>query len=105
LRRSWLSAPATRLAVENGTVCGSREAGVIAVLRTGRRFVNEAVSYHDFAQALAAVCEREPEVCAFLPCDHKARREYGLGCAPPLPMPIGRHLCSGYLMRGRTIER
>jgi hypothetical protein len=26
LRRSWLSAPAIRLAVENGTVCGSREA-------------------------------------------------------------------------------
>ncbi len=31
-----------------------RQAGVIAVLRDGRRFVNEANSYHDFVQAMVA---------------------------------------------------
>lgn len=78
--------------------------GVIAVLRSGQRFVNEALSYHDFAQAMASACEKQPEVCAFLICDHKALRKYGLGCVPPFPMPIGRHLRSGYLMRGSTIK-
>jgi len=78
--------------------------GVIAVLKTGRRFVNEALSYHDFAQAMAAACAQDSEVCSFLICDHKALRKYGLGCVPPFPMPIGRHLRTGYLMRGRTIE-
>jgi predicted oxidoreductase len=30
-------------------------------------------------------------------------RKYGLGCVPPFPMPIGRHLSSGYLQRGATL--
>lgn len=79
--------------------------GVIAVLRNGQRFVNEALSYHDFAQAMASACEKQSEVCAFLVCDHKALRKYGLGCVPPFPLPIGRHLRSGYLMRGPTIAK
>ncbi len=77
--------------------------GVIAVTRKGTRFGNEADSYHDFVQAMVAACEGEKEVCAFLVCDHRALRKYGLGCVPPFPMPLGRHLRSGYLLRGRTL--
>ena len=77
--------------------------GVVAVTRDGKRFANEADSYHDFVQAMAAACEGETEVCAFLVCDHRALRKYGLGCVPPFPMPLGRHLRSGYLLRGRTL--
>ncbi|HYD76453.1 FAD-dependent oxidoreductase [Ramlibacter sp.] len=77
--------------------------GVIAVTRAGRRFTNEGNSYHDFVQAMVAACRGTGEVSAWLLCDHRALRSYGLGCVAPFPMPIGRHLRSGYLKRGRTI--
>lgn len=76
--------------------------GVIAVTRKGLRFTNEGSSYHDFVQAMVAACDGENEVSAFLICDRRALRKYGLGCVAPFPMPMGRHLRSGYLLRGRT---
>ncbi len=77
--------------------------GVIAVTAKGKRFANEGNSYHDFVQAMVKACKGEPEVTAWLLCDHKALRSYGLGCVAPWPTPIGRHLRSGYLKRGKTI--
>jgi succinate dehydrogenase/fumarate reductase flavoprotein subunit len=77
--------------------------GVIAVTPEGKRFTNEANSYHDFVQAMAKACQGKPEICAWLICDHKALRNYGLGCVAPAPLPIGRHLRSGYLKRGATL--
>jgi len=78
--------------------------GVIAVTRHGRRFTNEANSYHDFVQDLVAACRGEPEVSAWLLCDHRTLRRYGMGCVASFPMPIGPHLRSGYLKRGATAE-
>ena len=43
------------------------------------------------------------EIAAFLLCDHRALRKYGLGCVPPFPMPLGHHLATGYLKRGATL--
>lgn len=77
--------------------------GVIAVTRKGVRFTNEGSSYHDFVQAMVAACKGDSEVSAWLLCDHKALRSYGLGCVAPAPLPIGRHLRSGYLKSGGTI--
>jgi succinate dehydrogenase/fumarate reductase flavoprotein subunit len=77
--------------------------GVIAVTAKGKRFTNEGNSYHDFVQAMVKACKGEPEVCAWLICDHKALRNYGLGCVAPAPLPIRRHLRSGYLKRGATL--
>jgi succinate dehydrogenase/fumarate reductase flavoprotein subunit len=77
--------------------------GVIAVTAHGKRFTNEGNSYHDFVQAMVKACAGEPEVFAWLLCDHKALRNYGLGCVAPAPLPIGRHLRSGYLKRGATV--
>ena len=77
--------------------------GVIAISPAGRRFTNEGDSYHDFVQAMVASCQGRPEVSAWLLCDHRALRRYGLGCVPPFPMPLGRHLKSGYLKRGHTL--
>jgi succinate dehydrogenase/fumarate reductase flavoprotein subunit len=77
--------------------------GVIAVTTKGKRFTNEANSYHDFVQSMVKVCAGEPEVTAWLLCDHKALRSYGLGCVAPAPLPIGRHLRSGYLKRGASV--
>ena len=41
---------------------------------------------------------------AYLICDHRTLRKYGLGCVAPFPLPIGRHLRTGYLLRGSTLR-
>jgi succinate dehydrogenase/fumarate reductase flavoprotein subunit len=79
--------------------------GFIAVTRSGKRFVNEADSYHDFCQSMyKRSIEENSEVCAFLIADHRAFRRYGLGFARPSPVPFGRHIRSGYLIRGATLK-
>ena len=77
--------------------------GVIAVTTRGQRFTNEGNSYHDFVQAMVKACQGQPEVTAWLLCDHRTLRQYGLGCVPPCPMPLGRYLRDGYLKRGATV--
>ncbi|MBR0776474.1 FAD-dependent oxidoreductase [Bradyrhizobium diazoefficiens] len=78
--------------------------GVIAVLRDGKRFANEGNSYHDFVQAMIEAATPGEEIAAYLVCDHRTLRKYGLGCVPPFPMPLGHHLNTGYLMRGDTLD-
>ncbi|WP_084651531.1 FAD-dependent oxidoreductase [Ottowia thiooxydans] len=78
--------------------------GVIAVSLTGLRFANEGNSYHDFVRAMRAQSAPEAEVAAWLICDHKALRKYGLGYVKPFPFPIGRHLASGYLIRANSVS-
>ncbi|CAM4396275.1 FAD-dependent oxidoreductase [Comamonas aquatilis] len=78
--------------------------GVIAVTPRGQRFTNEALSYHDFIQDLVKACAGLKEVSSWLICDHKHLREYGLGAVAPFPLPIGKHLKSGYLKRGSSLE-
>jgi succinate dehydrogenase/fumarate reductase flavoprotein subunit len=77
--------------------------GVIAVMRDGRRFANEGNSYHDFVQAMVKAAKPGEEITAYLVCDHRALRKYGLGCVPPFPMPLRHHLATGYLKRGTTL--
>ncbi|MBZ9772389.1 FAD-dependent oxidoreductase [Mesorhizobium sp. CO1-1-8] len=78
--------------------------GVIAITRSGRRFVNEAESYHDFCQAMFKRCTEEgSEVCAHFIADHRTFRKYGLGYAKPAPVPFGAQIKSGYLIKGDTI--
>lgn len=76
--------------------------GVIAVDLDGRRFTNEANSYHDVVQAFVAASEGKPERACWLIADHRAIRRYGLGFVKPFPLPLGGHLRSGYLKKGRT---
>lgn len=77
--------------------------GLLAVTREGRRFGNEADSYHDLMQALlrATPAGQAPE--AWLVCDHRFIRRYGLGAAKPSPMPLTAWLRNGYLQRGQSI--
>lgn len=77
--------------------------GIIAVDPHGRRFVNEANSYHEFGKAMLEHCRTPDGLHAWLLADHRALRRYGLGMAKPFPVPIVHHLRSGYLRRGRTI--
>jgi succinate dehydrogenase/fumarate reductase flavoprotein subunit len=77
--------------------------GVIAVTRHGKRFTNEANSYHDFVQGLVAATKGDREIFAWEICDHATLRQYGMGCVAPFPMPLGRHLRTGYLKRGNSV--
>jgi succinate dehydrogenase/fumarate reductase flavoprotein subunit len=77
--------------------------GVIAVTTSGLRFTNEGSSYHDFVQRMVSACAGENEVAVYLVCDHETLRKYGLGAVAPFPLPIGRYLRSGYLLKGATL--
>lgn len=74
--------------------------GIIAVGPDGKRFVNEADSYHDFMCALFATGADH----AWIIADAKARRRFGIGAVKPAPFPDIPHLRSGYLKRARSID-
>ena len=78
--------------------------GVIAVTREGRRFTNESENYHDFVCAMIEACAGQNDVSAFMICDHRTIRRYGLGAVRPSPLPLFPHLRSGYLKSGRSIR-
>ena len=78
--------------------------GVIAVTREGRRFTNESENYHDFVSAMMDACTGTKEVSAFMICDHRTIRRYGLGAVRPSPLPLFPHVRSGYLKTGRSIR-
>ena len=79
------------------------KAGYIAVDKRGRRFINEAMSYHDFVPAMVEACRDDLEVHSYLICDTTAIRAYGLGAAPPLPGRLGPHIASGYIKQADTL--
>jgi succinate dehydrogenase/fumarate reductase flavoprotein subunit len=76
--------------------------GLIAVTADGRRFTNEADSYHDFMQGLLRATPSGQAPKAWLVVDHAFIRTYGLGAVKPFPMRLGPWLRKGYLKRGRT---
>lgn len=78
--------------------------GSIGVLRTGRRFVNEANGYHDYVSAMIAATPDDEPVQSWQVADARFVRRYPLGMAKPLPVPLTPYLRSGYLQRGRTLE-
>ena len=80
------------------------KAGYIAVNRQGRRFTNEANSYHDFVPAMSEACRAaDGSIECFLVTDAASIRRYGLGMAPPFPGRLGRHVASGYIVRANSI--
>src|SRR4029077_6132223 len=57
--------------------------GLLAVDKTGRRFVHEAKSYHDVHRAIPHPNPTAPSVPAFLICDRSFVRDYGIGLVHP----------------------
>ena len=72
--------------------------GIIAVNRAGRRFVNEANSYHDFVEAMFESRDGVANRPAYLICDKRALDAYGMGLARPKPGSIQALLDDGYLV-------
>lgn len=77
--------------------------GVVAVNRAGRRFVNEAVSYHPFVEGMYQNFEGEPSIPAFLITDADGLWTYGLGMVRPGPWPKAKFLADDYLVKAATI--
>lgn len=77
--------------------------GLIAVNTKGERFVNEAVSYHEFVRAMYRANEETPAIPAWLICDREFIRRYGLGMVRPRAFSLRRHVKSGYLKEAQAI--
>ncbi|AKE92004.1 FAD-binding dehydrogenase [Rhodococcus sp. WB1] len=78
--------------------------GVIGVLADGRRFVNEALGYHDYTLAMVEQVPDGEEICSWLIADQQYLRYFPLGMAKPFPIPTWPYLRSGYLSKGRTLR-
>jgi succinate dehydrogenase/fumarate reductase flavoprotein subunit len=70
---------------------------------SGARFTNEADSYYDFITGLLKVTPEGQRMQAWLVCDHRFIRRYGLGAVKPAPMLREPMLRNGYLQRGNTL--
>lgn len=78
--------------------------GMITVDRHGRRFGNEALSYHDFGGQMLAHMKDEDSVYAWIIGDEKLMHKYGIGYAKPWPIPRGYFYKTGFLVKGKTVE-
>lgn len=78
--------------------------GLLAVNASGRRFVNEADSYHDFAEAMLRAGTHASERTAHLICDRSFIRDYGIGLIHPGTKDLNKYLRAGYLIESETIE-
>jgi succinate dehydrogenase/fumarate reductase flavoprotein subunit len=78
--------------------------GLIAVNAAGHRFVNEALSYHDFVLGMHRSHAAVPTIPAWLVCDHEFVERYGLGRVPPGRRSRRRYVAAGYLLEAASIE-
>jgi succinate dehydrogenase/fumarate reductase flavoprotein subunit len=78
--------------------------GLIAVNSAGRRFVDEAVSYHDFVAGMHRSHAMVPSVPAWLICDGAFIEKYGIGRIPPGWRSWRRYVAEGYLVEADTLD-
>jgi succinate dehydrogenase/fumarate reductase flavoprotein subunit len=78
--------------------------GLIAVNAAGRRFVNEACSYHDFVLAMYESHKTVPTIPAWLICDAPFIRKYGLGAVYPGADNLARLKRRGYLISADSLD-
>jgi succinate dehydrogenase/fumarate reductase flavoprotein subunit len=88
------------------TVTDRGKPGLIAVNGAGRRFANEAVSYHEFVRSMFRAHNVSPAIPSHLICDRSFLWRYGLGAVRPFtPAPFLRHMKqTGYLRQADSIE-
>ncbi len=78
--------------------------GLVAVNAEGQRFVDEAVSYHEFVRAMYRSHRTVRTIPAMLVCDRRFIWKYGLGMIRPRALRIERYVDRGYLKMAPTIE-
>jgi succinate dehydrogenase/fumarate reductase flavoprotein subunit len=77
--------------------------GIIAVNKSGRRFLNEAISYHDFVLEMFRTQSVTAEQPCYLICDREFIRKHGLGMIRPGVGDLGRYITDGYLVSAESI--
>jgi 3-oxosteroid 1-dehydrogenase len=78
--------------------------GLIAVNGAGRRFVNEADSYHDFCLGMLRSHQDVPSVPSYLLCDRRFIADYGIGLIHPGTRKLQRFIDAGYLIEAQTLQ-
>ena len=78
--------------------------GLIAVNAAGRRFVDEAVSYHEFVEGMHRSHRIVPTIPAWLVCDRTFIERYGLGRVPPGFRSWRRYVADGCLAEAGTLN-
>lgn len=84
------------------TVTDRAKPGLIAVDSNGRRFVNEALSYHEFVRA--QLSQANSAIPAWLVCDRTFLWKYGLGKIKPFSAFVKSDIASGYLIEAASIS-
>ncbi|WP_102227134.1 FAD-dependent oxidoreductase [Acidimangrovimonas sediminis] len=105
----WM--PTSRMGRSNGPdalwphiILDRAKPGLFAVNSAGRRFVNEANSYHDFVMGMLKSHETVPSVPAHLICDASFIRDFGLGLVLPGARGLKAMLRHGYIVEAPTLE-
>lgn len=83
------------------TVTDRAKPGLIAVDCNGQRFVNEALSYHEFVRA--QLSHANSAIPAWLICDCGFLWKYGLGKIKPFSTSIKGDIASGYLIEAASL--
>jgi succinate dehydrogenase/fumarate reductase flavoprotein subunit len=103
--------PASRFTRDDGsqgvfphTVTDRAKPGVIAVNAAGRRFVNEALSYHEFVLAMLRDGNDAENRSFHLVCDRHFLWTYGLGRIQPFTLRLKPYIRSGELIEARSVE-
>jgi 3-oxosteroid 1-dehydrogenase len=96
--------PDGRTSVYPHIILDRSKPGLIAINKSGRRFVNESDSYHDFVMAMLRANETKPSVPAYLICDRSFIRDYGIGVVHPGTKDLTQFIRAGYLIRGDTLH-
>jgi hypothetical protein len=86
------------------TVTDRAKPGVIAVNGHGKRFVNEALSYHEFVLAMLRDGNDAASRSFYLVCDRHFLWTYGLGRIRPFTLRLRRYVTSGELIEAPGIE-
>jgi glycine/D-amino acid oxidase-like deaminating enzyme len=85
------------------TVTDRAKPGVIAVNVRGQRFVNEALSYHEFVRAMLRDANAGPDASFHLICDSRFLWTYGIGRIKPFTRRLAPYLQSGELKQAASI--
>lgn len=78
--------------------------GLVAVNAAGKRFVNEAVSYHEFTRAMYRSHQEVKSIPAWLVCDRRFVWKYGLGMIRPMTPSLRTYVRRGYLTLAGSVE-
>jgi succinate dehydrogenase/fumarate reductase flavoprotein subunit len=86
------------------TVTDRAKPGIIAVNASGKRFVNEALSYHEFVLAMLRDGNDRENRAFHLVCDRRFLWTYGLGRIKPLTWRIRSYVKNGELIEAPGID-